>query len=94
MATQRGTFHAFFIVIQIQVLAFYAWQGLIDQPLIQMFLAVAPSIIVGSWIGSRVGRRFSDRMFQRTVFMLLLVSGVSMLTPAVLLWGGSLLAYP
>jgi hypothetical protein len=41
-----------------------------------------------------VGRLFSERMFQRTVFMLLLVSGVSMLTPAVLLWGGSLLAYP
>ena len=87
MATQRATFHAFFIVIQIQVLAFYAWQGLIDQPLIQMFLAVAPSIIAGSWLGARVGRRFSERMFQRTVFMLLLASGVSMLTPAVL-WAG------
>jgi hypothetical protein len=81
-ATQRATFQAFFIVMQIQVLALYAWQGVIDRPLLSMFMAVAPAIVAASWLGSRLARRFSDRKFQRMVFVLLLASGVMLLAPA------------
>lgn len=83
-ATQRATFQSFFILVQIQVLTFYTWLGVIDWPLIRMFLTVAPVIVAGSLIGSYIGRRFSERTFQRTVFMLLLVSGVMMLAPGLM----------
>lgn len=92
MATQRATFQSFFVVTQIQVIGIYAWQGLIDRSLLVMFLGVAPGIVAGAWIGSRVGRQFTERRFQRTVFMLLLASGVMMVSPLVLRGARALLA--
>ncbi len=81
MTTQRATFQAFFIVIQIQVLALYAWQGAIDRPLLPMLMAVAPVIVAASWFGSQLARRFGERKFQRMVFLLLIASGVMLLAP-------------
>jgi uncharacterized membrane protein YfcA len=82
--TQRATFQAFFIVIQFQVLAFYVWHGMIDSALMTMFLTVAPAVVATSWLGSRLARRFSERRFQRLVFVLLLASGVTLLLPILL----------
>lgn len=82
-ATQRATFQAFFIVMQLQVLAVYAWHGVIDRPLISIFMTVAPVIVVASWLGSRLARRFSDHKLQRIVFLLLLASGVMLVAPTV-----------
>lgn len=81
MTTQRATFQSFFIVIQVQVLAWYVGQGVIDRPLLSIFAVVAPVIVAASWIGSRLARRFSDRKFQRMVFLLLLASGLMLLAP-------------
>jgi uncharacterized membrane protein YfcA len=89
-ATQRATFQAFFIVMQIQVLALYAWHGVIDRPLMSIFLALAPAIVAASWLGSRLARRFSDRKFQRLVFLLLLGSGVMLLAPPLVRAAGAL----
>ena len=79
--TQRATFQAFFIVIQIQVVALYSWQGVIDRPLLSMFMAVAPVIVASSWLGSRLALRLSHQKFQRMVFQLLIASGVKLLAP-------------
>jgi uncharacterized membrane protein YfcA len=80
--TQRATFQSFFIIMQLQVLSIYIWQGLVDLTLISTFAAMAPVIMGSSWLGSRVGRRYSDHQFQRIIFLLLLASGVALLAPS------------
>jgi uncharacterized membrane protein YfcA len=80
--TQRATFQSFFIIMQLQVLSIYIWQGLVDLTLISTFAAMAPVIMGSSWLGSRVGRRYSDHQFQRMIFLLLLASGVALLAPS------------
>lgn len=84
--TQRATFQAFFIVMQLQILALYAWLSIIDVSLLVSFAWVAPVIMLASWIGSRIGRRFGDLQFQKIVFGLLLFSGVTMLLPVLSNW--------
>lgn len=81
--TQRATYQAFFIVMQLQVLALYVWHGLIDAALLKTFLGLAPVIVTCSWLGSRVARKLHDSRLKRLVFLLLLVSGAMMLAPAV-----------
>jgi len=80
--TQRATFQSFFIIMQLQVLSIYIWQGLVDRSLLTTFAAMAPVIMGGSWLGSRVGKRYSDHQFQRMIFLLLLASGVALLAPS------------
>ena len=80
--TQRATFQAFFIVMQVQILAVYIWQGIIDAPLLVSFAWLAPVIMFFSWSGSRIGRRFGEVQFRKVVFGLLLLSGVMLLLPA------------
>jgi hypothetical protein len=79
--TQRATYQAFFIVMQAQVLALYAWHGLIDRELVRVFLWLAPVIVTFSFLGSRVARRLHDDRLKRLVFVLLLVSGAMMVAP-------------
>jgi uncharacterized membrane protein YfcA len=68
--------------MQLQVLSIYIWQGFVDRSLLTTFAAMAPVIMGGSWLGSRVGKRYSDHQFQRMIFLLLLVSGVALLAPS------------
>ena len=82
--TQRATFQSFFIFMQLQVLGIYIWQGLIDRTLLSTFAALAPVIMGGSWLGSRVARRYTHHQFQRVIFLLLLASGVMLLAPTVI----------
>jgi uncharacterized membrane protein YfcA len=81
--TQRATFQAFFIVMQLQVLALYVWHGLVDRELVRTFLWLAPAIVTFSWLGSRVARKLHGDRLKRLVFALLIVSGVMMLAPVV-----------
>jgi len=37
-------------------------------------------IMISSWIGSRVFRRFTDRDFQKVIFGLLLISGLALVS--------------
>lgn len=81
--TQRATYQSFFLVMQLQVLALYAWHGLIDLALLRTFLWLAPAIVTGSWLGSRVARRLHDQRLKQLVFVLLIGSGAMLLLPAV-----------
>jgi len=81
---QRATFQPFFIFVQLLALAFFAWHGTLDLSVLRIFLWVGPVIVLSSWAGSRIARRFSDVSFQRLVFMLLVVSGLGLLFPLVL----------
>lgn len=79
---QRATYQSFFVVVQVGVLAVYVWRGIIDAALLAMLAWLAPVIMLASWAGSRIGRRYSDLRFQRIVFGLLLVSGALLVVPA------------
>lgn len=83
ITTQRATFQTFFIVMQVQVLGIYIWLGLIDRSLLSIFAVLAPVIIGASWLGSRVASNYAHHKFQRLIFLLLLVSGVMLIVPAV-----------
>jgi uncharacterized protein len=82
LTTQRATYQAFFLLMQLQILAMFIWQGTIDLPLLASFAWLAPVIMLASWSGSRIARRFGDFQFQKIVFGLLLLSGVMLLLPA------------
>jgi uncharacterized membrane protein YfcA len=81
---QRATYQSFFIGTQVLTLTLFAWQGIIDAESMRLFACVAPAIVLSSWLGARVARRFSDLSFQRVVFVLLLASGATLLLPS--LW--------
>jgi uncharacterized membrane protein YfcA len=80
-SVQRATFQPFFIFVQTLALGLFAWQGTLDLAVLRVFLWVGPVIVLSSWAGSRFARRFSDMRFQRLVFLLLVVSGLSLLSP-------------
>ncbi|MBB5214424.1 sulfite exporter TauE/SafE family protein [Parapusillimonas granuli] len=91
--SQRATFQAFFITMQMLLLLVYAWQGIIDKPLLISFAWLVPVIMLTSWSGSRVGRHFGDVQFQKIVFGLLLLSGIVMLLPAISSLAGRLASF-
>lgn len=76
--TQRATFQSFFIGIQILVLVFYVAAGLVNARSLQLVLVAALPIIIFSWLGSRIFQRFTEHDFQRTIFGLLLLSGIAL----------------
>lgn len=78
---QRATYQPFFIWVQVLALALFAWQGLIGRDVLAIFLWVGPVIVLSSWFGSRLARRFSDKRFQRLVFLMLLASGATLVMP-------------
>ncbi len=84
---QRATFQTSFIVTQTLGLGIYAWQGMIDMPMLQALAALAPVIICFSWLGSRVGKKLRDAQFRKIVFVLLLISGFVLVMPAAKLAG-------
>lgn len=79
--TQRATYQPFFMFVQVQVLIFYIWQGLIDAELMKLFLWLAPVIMLSSWAGFRASLKVGDVHFQKIIFGFLLLSGLALLTP-------------
>ncbi|MCM2287724.1 MAG: sulfite exporter TauE/SafE family protein [Sulfuritalea sp.] len=78
--TQRATFQSFFIGIQVLILGLYPASGLVNARSLQLVLAAALPIIISSWLGSRLFRRFTEHDFQRLIFGLLLISGIALVS--------------
>lgn len=81
---QRSTYQSFFIVTQILTMVMYAATGVINQHSVQLFWLVGPPIMLASWAGSRWYKHLSDARFTRYLFLLLLLSGLSLVSTAVL----------
>jgi len=79
-ASQRATFQSFFIGIQLLILGVYIAAGLVNARSLQLVLVAALPIMISSWIGSKVFRRFTDQDFQKVVFGLLLISGLALVS--------------
>lgn len=76
--TQRATFQSFFIGIQVLILGIYIATGLVNARSLQLVLVAALPIIISAWFGLRVFKRFTEHDFQRVIFGLLLVSGITL----------------
>lgn len=73
---QRATFQSFFIGTQILTIGIYIARGLINSSSLQLALIAAGPIVLSSWLGSRLFKRFTGPQFQKIIFGLLFVSGL------------------
>src|SRR5947208_4357079 len=64
---QRAVFQSFNLVMQALTLGIYAASGLLTAEAGQMFVLIAPAMIVPTLIGARLYRRFSEVAFRRLV---------------------------
>lgn len=60
-------------------LAGYAFMGLYDRHVLMLLAAALPMMLVGSWLGARLIRRFNPEWFGRAVGVVLLASGAALL---------------
>jgi uncharacterized membrane protein YfcA len=79
---RRGVFQAFNLSILLAALLSHALTGHLTAAVGWALIAALPGTLAGSWLGSRVYRRLSDRHFHNTILILLAVSGLT------LLWAG------
>jgi len=56
----------------------YATLGLYDRNVLLLLAAALPMMILGSWLGARLVRRFDPQLFHRAVGVVLLVSGTAL----------------
>lgn len=75
---QRATYQTFFIVTHTFTMIIYASSGVINAHSVQLFGLVGPPIVLSSWIGSRWYRGLSGATFTRTLFLVLLLSGLTL----------------
>jgi uncharacterized protein len=59
-------------------IAGYASLGLYDRQVMLLLAAALPMMVVGSWLGARLVRRFDQVLFQRVLGVVLLVSGTAL----------------
>jgi uncharacterized protein len=60
-------------------IAGYATLGLYDRHALLLLAAALPMVVIGSWLGARVVRRFDPVLFSRAVGVVLLVSGTALM---------------
>ena len=76
----RSTLLAYFIVLEVLRLGGYVQLGIASIEAFERGLLLAPVAIVGSLIGSRLHVQVSDEVFRVAVSVLLIVSGMLLLT--------------
>jgi uncharacterized membrane protein YfcA len=80
---QRATYQSFFVVTQILTIAIYVATGVINPHSVQLFWLVGPPIVLASWVGSRWYKGLSDAKFTRYLFLILLLSGLILVSTSV-----------
>ena len=86
---QRAVFQpvlfAAFVVISVSLAA----AGSVTGHTLQLYLLGAPFLLAGLWAGFRLYGKIDDELFRKSVLVLLLFSGISLIVSAVLLRGAS-----
>lgn len=72
---QRAVFQVFSLAMQALTMATYLAAGTIPSRAAPLFAVVLPAMLVPSFVGARLYRRFSDTAFRRIVLGLLALSG-------------------
>lgn len=79
---QRAIFQpVLFITMTMTTVTFAASGHLFQAGILQLFLLGLPALLVGLWIGVRLYGRLDDAAFRKTILVLLLVSGLSLIVP-------------
>lgn len=77
---QRGVYQPFIFLIQVVALAVFAAAGTIQVRTIELFGLAIPAIVLGAWAGLNLYDRVNAAQFRRILLVLLLVSGMILLT--------------
>jgi Sulfite exporter TauE/SafE. len=80
---QRGVLQAFNIAMHLTTLAGYSLAGGIETETLVMFAWIAPALSIPAIAGVVLFRRLNALAFRRTILMLLLVSGVSLVSGSI-----------
>lgn len=81
--TQRAIIQNFNLSMLSLTMLSYVLSGLVTKPMLPMFLLVLPSILIPSFIGTRVYAGFSPERFRLVVLVLLTFAGAALLASAV-----------
>jgi len=76
---RRATMQVYNISMHVVTLTVYARTGGLAALDWRLFALAAPAMLIPSYFGARLYRRFSERAFQRVILSLLLFSGFAML---------------
>ena len=74
--TQRAVFQAFNLSMHCLTIIAYFSSGTVPDSTLPLFLPLALAVMLSTFVGVRVYRRFSDATFRRMLFMLLTCSGL------------------
>lgn len=77
-AVIRDTLLTIFIINSVQRLVIVGFQGAITLPILVIAATAVPTVLVFSWVGRRLPPPISEPALRRAVFILLLLSGVSL----------------
>ena len=75
---RRATMQAYNIAMHMLTIAVYAVSGTLAHADLSQFLIVAPAMLIPSYLGARVFRRFTEKAFTQAVLVALLASGLAL----------------
>ncbi len=76
---RRSVVQTFNMAILSLSLMSHALTGLLTRQVVLGALTALPATIAGAWLGAFIYRRLADRGYQRTVMVLLLISGIGLI---------------
>jgi uncharacterized membrane protein YfcA len=81
---QRAVFQPTGVAIFLGTALWLGGTGTITADTTRLFLIGLPALLIGSWLGLRLYGRLDEAGFRRVVLVLLLVSGVALVAPALI----------
>ena len=81
---QRAVFQPTGVAIFLGTALLLGGTGTITSDTVRLFLIGLPALLAGSWVGLRLYGRLDEAGFRKVVLLLLLVSGVALIAPAIL----------
>lgn len=75
----RATLSPVWIVLNTYILIKQITVGIINTPILYITLMAVPALIIGVFIGNKLAKRISQESFLKLSYILLLISGVSLL---------------
>ena len=82
---QRAVFQpVLFITMSMTTITFAASGHLFSSDILKLFLLGLPALLVGLWVGVTLYGKLDDAAFRKAILLLLLISGFSLVIPALL----------
>ncbi len=82
----KATLAAYFLLAGVVIVGLQAWDGLLDQEVLSLFVLSLPALGVGLWAGYAASGRMSEEGFLKMVQGLLGLTGAVLLGQAFLAW--------